>query len=125
MLDDSGHRRIADLASSLQAAEPTAIARLAPIVLREAQSGDAVAHAIAARAAEDLTHLVTAMRRAHPSCRQLARSGGLLQDFQWFGELVRQALRDVDPELEFHDGDVDPARGAFHLAAHYASELDA
>jgi len=93
------------------------VARLARLVLQEAENGDAVAEGIVSQALDDLVQLVeTAARRSTlPSPSPLVVVGGLFSNpmfYDRFCRLVAARVPDLIPAKPF----LDPAAGACVLA---------
>jgi N-acetylglucosamine kinase-like BadF-type ATPase len=96
------------------------IAGLAPLVLDAAESGDRVAAALIARAAEDLLNLAVSLRSLFPEGNAIpvAMTGGVVQSGP-LADALREMLesrQDVTPVEEA----VDPVLGALTLARNIA-----
>ncbi len=112
--------------------KPSEIARLAPLVLKEAESGDLVAIDVAMRAADALAGSVEAVTRRlelfDTDGFPLVLTGGLLNNHVFYRDLVAQAIRTRVPAARPRMLRVDAATGAglmaLTLAGHPVPSFD-
>jgi N-acetylmuramic acid 6-phosphate etherase len=108
---------VEDLVRFTGQAAKSAIAALAPVVLRCAAEGDAVAAAIRDSAVHELALLgATAAARARLDEPRLALAGGLIAPGGALRGAVAAALRRRLPRSTILDAHVDAARGAIRIA---------
>jgi glucosamine kinase len=100
-------------------ADKSEIAALAPVVLREAVSGDVCAAAIAEEAARELAEQVEAVVRGGadwPDPVPIAFAGGLISPGGLLRETVEHALSMLDTRFDLRTEPVDAGRGAALIA---------
>ena len=106
-----------DCLPSLQEADPSAIAALAPLVFEAEEAGDPVARDILVRNLGRIAELVRAARAAHPAAAAgpVVLGGGLCARADVLGPALRAALGPGFPPLLFPSRD--PVFGALRRAA--------
>jgi glucosamine kinase len=105
-------------------ATPAALASLAPVALRVADSGDLRANSLISLAVEELAlHVWSLARQLFTDERAsvpVAFTGGLLAKGSSLRKRLEQRLRVAVPGAHLHAGEVDAARGAVKAALRVA-----
>lgn len=114
-----GLREFDDLIRWAQGATVAQVAGLAPLVVRAAAEGEAVARDIVAQAATELAALVAALAVRFPAAGEIpvAATGGLLRPESGLRAALADALGAHVQRARLLDGPVDTLRGALALAA--------
>jgi glucosamine kinase len=120
LLDAVGLERVSELVPWAAAATPADLARLAPLVLEVAATGDLRANSLVTLAIEELGLHVRALARLlfgdERAAFQLALNGGLLQRGSLLRRRLEQRLKSMTPGAQLQAAEPVPARGAVRLA---------
>lgn len=104
------------LAEWARGADPSAVAALAPCILRAAAQHDDIAERVVAHAAARLAAFVAEVSGGPQGVTDVALAGGLFGDAT-FRERTVAALREAIPEVAVREGKPDGVRGALRIAA--------
>jgi glucosamine kinase len=111
---------VSELITWAAGATPADLARLAPVVLEVAATGDLRGNSLVTLAIEELGLHVRALARLlfadERAAFQLAFNGGLLQRGSLLRRRLEQRLKSMTPGAQVHAAEPVPARGAVRLA---------
>lgn len=95
------------------------VAALGPVVERARAEGDVAAAEILRRAGDELTRAAASVierLQMRGDAFQMVLSGSIFRLIPWLGEDLRRQLAEVAPRASVSRLEVEPARGALHLA---------